>query len=417
MTSPTIDRVSLRQAFGIAWGNQSARSLMLVHAVDCIGNGIYFATFALYLNRHLHFSPALVGVVLAVGSLVGLFSSLGVGLWADRMGPRRILMLLLALLGLSFVLLPLSSSVVWVTAFSIISSVLHISCPGPFVALIGQSFEPRYRQAGRSLIRSVGNVSMALGAALAAAGLSIGIDTFLPLSPILNGATFLVAAALLKLVTVGVKAEPVPTREPGGRRHALQKPGMPGFVLATAVMGLHSSILAIGVPLWISYSHAMPTWSVPLLIGLNTVIVFAFQVRASEVAGSSFAAALRWSSLAAVSIAGGGVLIFLGGRGQAAWLLIVAAFVLFTLAELWQNGSFFHFSFAIASDAQRAEYASALHVAQVLESMLGPLVIGITMSRVDIGVWPIISGLMIVSAVLYRSIGRRVGYLFPVQER
>ncbi|HKT00140.1 MAG TPA: MFS transporter [Rugosimonospora sp.] len=413
MSTQTVERVGLRQALDVAWANRSARALMLVHAVDCVGNGIYFATFALYLNRHLHLGPAVVGALLAAGSFVGLFASLLVGRWADRRSPRQILTVLLSALGLSFVALPLRSSVLWVGAFCVVSSVLHICCPAPFVSLIGQSFQPRYRQAGRSLIRSVGNISMAAGSAVAAVGLSVNMQAFLPISPVLDGLTFLAAAALLRLVTVGAAAPPPSQATRSDPRHALRQRGMAGFVAATAVMGLHSTLLATGVPLWISYSHAMPGWSIPVLIGLNTLLVFAFQVSASQRAGASFGAALRWSRLAALSIAGGALLIFFGGRGTLAWLLIVVAFVLFTLAELWQNGSFFHFSFAIATDSQRAEYASALHVSQVLESTLGPLLVGVAMAGLDAGAWPIICGLMAVSALAYPAVGARVRYLFP----
>lgn len=72
------------------------------------------------------------------------------------------------------------------------------------------------------------------------------------------------------------------------------------MVLATAALGLHSSLLAIGVPLWISVTHLVPAWMVPVLIGLNTILVVLLQVSAAGRAGRSFGSAVAASRVAGI---------------------------------------------------------------------------------------------------------------------
>jgi hypothetical protein len=67
------------------------------------------------------------------------------------------------------------------------------------------------------------------------------------------------------------------------------------MILTTSVLGLHSSLLAVGIPLWISATRVVPPWLIPVLIGLNTVLVVAYQVPAAERFGDSFRMAVSGS--------------------------------------------------------------------------------------------------------------------------
>ncbi len=49
MTAPAP--TGLTAIGGQAWRNKGARALAAVHLVDCLGNGVYFGTFALYLRQ------------------------------------------------------------------------------------------------------------------------------------------------------------------------------------------------------------------------------------------------------------------------------------------------------------------------------------------------------------------------------
>ena len=64
-------------------GRPDARKLVVLHMVDCVGNGVYFSTFALYLNRHAGLGAWTIGTGLSVGAACGLASNLVVGRIAD----------------------------------------------------------------------------------------------------------------------------------------------------------------------------------------------------------------------------------------------------------------------------------------------------------------------------------------------
>lgn len=77
---------------GQAWRNKGARALAAVHLVDCLGNGVYFGTFALYLpaearhlrEKHLRLPERGWGSLLLVGSTPDAGRS-----WTDSGEPNE----------------------------------------------------------------------------------------------------------------------------------------------------------------------------------------------------------------------------------------------------------------------------------------------------------------------------------------
>src|SRR5450759_5615408 len=97
MTGP--GSASLLQAWRDTRGQADSRKLVVIHVVDCVGNGIQFSTLALYLNRQAGLSVWEIGLGLAIGGAFGLVSNLAAGRLADRWGGRRLLAGLLVGLG------------------------------------------------------------------------------------------------------------------------------------------------------------------------------------------------------------------------------------------------------------------------------------------------------------------------------
>lgn len=400
------------QAWRDTRGQADARRLVLLHIADCIGNGVYFSTCALYLNRHSGLGALVIGVGIAVGAACGLFSNLAIGRLADARGPRRILTLLLLGLGASYCTLPLVSNIATLICFSVISSVFHFSCGSPFVALIGEAFPDSDRARGRALIRSFGNAGMAVGAAGAAVLLAVFPHGFLDASPFVNGASFIIAGLMVATLKIGNKPVRQPVRNTG--LHAAFSSGMPGMILATSVLGLHSSLLAVGVPLWISVTHIAPTWVIPVLIGINTIIVVLCQIGAAEYAGKSFNAAIRASRAAGLIGITASIVIAVSAWHRSTVLAITAVcsgFILLTIMELLQNGATFYLGLNIGPDSQRAEYASAFNLTEIIEGSLGPLLIGFTFAWQDPWSWLIFAGLIATATAFYGVISARISHL------
>ena len=395
-------------------GRPDARKLVVLHMVDCVGNGVYFSTFALYLNRHAGLGAWTIGTGLSVGAACGLASNLVVGRIADSAGPRKVLAFVLLALGVVFCALPLVSNLAWLLAFSVVFSALHFSCAAPFVALIGAAFPSGGRAMGRALIRSFGNIGMAVGAAMSAGLLAVTAWPFLAASPYLNAASFAVTGLIVLTLRIGAADERRAPRPRAAGLHAVILPGMPMMVLATAILGLHSSLLAVGVPLWISITHLVPAWLIPALIGLNTVLVVTLQVSAAEYAGKSFVSAVHASRVAGL-VGVGACAILAASAVYRSYLIaavtLVAGFALLTVMELLQNGATFFFGLNLGSDERRAEYASAFNVTEIIEGTAGPLLIGAVFTRQTPWSWLVFAGLIAIAVAVYAQVAARLGHL------
>jgi MFS family permease len=412
----TAGYLSAGQVWRSTAGQPNARRLVVLHVLDCVGNGVQFSTFALYLNRHAGLSPWTIGLGLAVGGGCGLLSNLVVGRLTDAWGGRRVLSTLLVALGLAFTLLPLVDSLSRLVAFSILYSILHFGCAAPFISLISAAFPASDRARGRALIRSFGNAGMAVGAAVSAGLLALAPAGYLAASPFVNAVSFVVAGLIVTRLRVGSRpGEPV-RRPPSAGLHAVTSRGLPTMVAVTSVLGLHSSLLAMGVPLWISVTRVLPAWTVPALIGLNTLLVIALQVPAADRAGRSFGSAVTASRVAG-GIGAGGCAVLAASVWRPAPLVATAAvvlgFVLLTAMELLQNGAYFFLSLNLGPDERRAEYASAFQLTQIVEGILGPLAIGAAFAVPSAWSWLAFAAVIIAASALYQRVAVGVRRLAP----
>lgn len=405
---------SLAQAWRGARGNPNARRLVAIHVVDCVGNGVQFSTLALYLNRQSGLSVWHIGLGLAIGGAFGLVSNLVAGRLSDTWGGRRLLSGLLVSLGVVFFLLPLVHGLGGFVVFSIPYSLLHFSCGAPFMSLIGEAFGMQERARGRAMIRSFGNAGMALGAAASVILLAVTSDAFLVVSPFVNGASFLLAGLMVTRLSVGrANGRSSETTQTTGL-HAAFEPGMPAMIVTTSVLGLHSSLLAVGIPLWISATKVVPPWTIPVLIGLNTVLVVAFQVAAVDRSGGSFRTAVSGSRLAGVIGAAGCAVLSLSLWPRStvlAAMILLIGFLLLTATELLQNGAAFYLGLNLGPDDRRGEYASAFHVTQIVEGVLGPFLIGAAFAGAHGSSWLIFTVGLLAASVVYRHVAGRVAHL------
>jgi len=278
---------------------------------------------------------------------------------------------------------------------------VHACLPGPFVTLIETNFWFARPAIARSYVRGWGNFGMGIGAGLTAVTLGMVGDGAIRWVPLANGLTFLAAAALLGLV----RSRPVVFRSGPKVDPIVRLSGMPAFLALTATLGLHSSILAVGFPLWIAAS-TLPSWLPATLVWANTLVVTVFQVRVStwvDRGGSRpVAAARRAGLLTAFSC------LIMMMPDSATVFVCLLMFLTVTVSELLQNALYFFFSFEIGPDARRAEVASMLHLSQSAESLGGPLVFSLTMGIGPWMPWLVLAIASAVAASRYESASRRI---------
>jgi hypothetical protein len=151
------------------------RVLAVSSLVNTFGNGLMFTTSALYFTRIVGLSAAQVGVGLSVAGFVGLLSGMPLGHLADRLGPREMQM---ALVSVVAVLTLLYTRVQSFWQFVVVASAIVFFDGGTRAArgaLIARAVPYDRRVYARAYLRSITNVGITLGAAVA--GIALHLDT------------------------------------------------------------------------------------------------------------------------------------------------------------------------------------------------------------------------------------------------
>jgi len=97
-------------------------------------------------------------------------------------------------------------------------------------------------------------------------------------------------------------------------------------------------------------------------------------------------------------------------------VILVVGFLLLTATELMQNGAAFYLGLNLGPEDRRGEYASAFHVTQIVEGIVGPLAIGVTFAGGRGLSWLIFTAGLIGAAAIYRPVMARVAHLAARQE-
>ncbi|MEV0717939.1 hypothetical protein [Asanoa sp. NPDC050611] len=184
-----------------------------------------------------------------------------------------------------------------------------------------------------------------------------------------NAVAFVVSAVIL----VGLPAvTPEPVTD-GPRRVAL---GDRPYLLLTAVdgiMAIQFKVLTVAIPLWLVTATRAPAWIVSGTMLVSTLMVVAFQVRASRGIDSPTAGgrAYRRAGLAFLASCS---LISLT-RAIPAWAaaaLLLTAAVVHTVGELWHSAAGFEVSFALAPVEATGQYLGVFGLGAGLAEALGP---------------------------------------------
>ncbi|WP_052442577.1 MFS transporter [Streptacidiphilus neutrinimicus] len=367
------------------------RTLALLHGIDGVGGGFFVAGVAVYLTQVTHLSAEQIGTGLTVGGLMGLTAPVMSGALADTLGARRHLAGRLVVLGCGFLVYPAVSAAWQFYLLAGFLGALQFGLGPSFVALIAEFAPEETRVTTRAAIRAVGNASMGLGTLAAALLAALGSHPMLQLFPLVNGASFVVAGLLvLRLPRTEVRPGP------GGglRLVALRDRRLQRVVAVNALLGLHDTVLSIGIPLWIIVGTHLPKATIPLLIGLNTVLVVLLQMRFARGA-EELSGAARVARRAGLAGAAGCLPLAVSGAVPlwAAAALVVLALVLVTAAELWHSASAFSLGFAVAPEERRSEYLGAFQLYHSLQTVLGPLLLAALVGTGHGGGWLVVAAL------------------------
>lgn len=388
-------------------GGAEGRRLAASIAVDAVGRGLFLAGSVVFFTRQLGLSPGQVGAGLALGGVVGLVAAFPVGLAADRFGGRRVLMALHSYRALALAAYLLVTNFAGFVAVSGLVAVAAGSTVPVLQALVGAAVPAAERVTTMGYLRAVQNAGFAIGGVLAAGVIALDTRAAYVALILANAAGFAVSAVLVSRI-----AATAPAPRPAGARvlDALRDRLFLGVAAGNGVLLLHTTMLAVGIPLWILLHTGVPRFVVAAVFVLNTVLAVALQVpvsgTASTLAGS--VRAYRWAGLALVATC----LLLVGAgwyrTGPVAIALLVVAVVALTFGEMLQSAAAWSAGYALAPERLRGSYLAVLGLGNNAQSMVGPVLVT---AAVAAGTWGLIglAGVLAVASALTAALVRGRG--------
>jgi MFS family permease len=361
------------------------RRLSWIVLVNTVGDGLFMTVSALYFTRVAGLGVSQVGAGLTVAGLCGVAASVPAGRAADRWGSRRVLIALnvAEAAGMACYVLVHSFAVFLLVVCA--ETAVDRGAAAARNALYADALPQETRVRGRAYLRAVTNVGIGAGAACAAFALQADTRGAYLAVIAANAVTFAAVAALLPSIPVraggtgpaGPDADtPVGARP---RRNPLTDLPYLAVTALNALLSLQFAVLTVGIPLWVVRDTHAPRAVVSASMLLNTVLVVAFQVRATRATRDlrSAARALRLSGL----LLGGSCLVIAASHGlpgAAAAVVLLAAVVLETAGEVLSQAGGWLLGYDLADPRATGAYQGVFNAGASAGLMAGPVVLTAT---------------------------------------
>jgi Major Facilitator Superfamily len=395
----TVARIGDRLS-GYVPGRGAGRALALVTLIDSIGTGLFLAGAAIFFVRAIGLTAAQVGLGLSVGAAVGLLTTVPIGVLGDRLGPRRLLVLVQLWRAACLVALVFVSDAVSFTVVAALMAIAEAATPSLTQAVVAAAVDGGSRVRTMAVLRSTRNVGFSVGALLAGPLIASGSATALSAIMYGDALSFVVAAVTLCRVPL--------TRAAAGRRH----PGFlavlgsfrdwryVGLAAVNSLLTLHLTILVFGIPLWLIHATSAPAGLVAVVVMVNTVMAVVLQVPFSRhaVAGG----AVRVLRLAGVMLAGCSVALAAAAY-VSMWLaaaLLILATTLMSLGEIWQSAGAWELSYRYADPEREVQYLAVFSLGITAQDIYGPALVAVAVIGAGAAGWLGLAAVFVVATLL-----------------
>ncbi|HEV2374931.1 MAG TPA: MFS transporter [Streptosporangiaceae bacterium] len=350
--------------------------------VNALGNGLFLTISAIYFTRFGGLSVAGLGLGLTLAAGSGLAGGPWLGHQADRLGPRRIYVVLLATQAVLAALYAVCHGPALLVLLLCLAAMADRGAAAARTACVS-SFVPRAeRVAFRARARALSNGAAAAGAGVGALVLVAGTREAFQWAILANALTYAGAgAAVTKVRMPAVQATEAAATATATRVGARRRPQAlldARFLAVTglnAVLLLHASMLSVGLPLWISRRTHGPIWLVSVVVVLNTVGVMVLQVPMTRRV-DSVAAACTAARRAAVFLAAACVALAAAGErsGALALSLVLVTAVLHLGGEMLQAAAAWTYSVDLAPEDAQGQYQGVFNAGLDVTMLIAPAV-------------------------------------------
>jgi MFS family permease len=377
---------------------RTLRRLLVASFARGMAHGLMLTIGVLYLTLSVRLPVGAISTGLTVAAVLGMLASMPSGRLADRLGPHRVIVLILATESLGVAGYLVVGQVATFLAVAIVVAVCESGAEATRGSLIAGIAEPGQKVRTRALVRSVNNIAIALGAVGGGVVLRAGTRRAFLIALALGALGYALAAILHARLPAG-RLVAAPTA--GARRSALRDRAFVQAAALSALLALNQSMLSFGVPLWIAQRTEAPTWTYSGVLVINTAGVVLLQVRASRnlATASQGARALR---RAGAFLAGCCLLFALSedlGPSVTAALLFLGA-ILLTAGEMLVSAGGWAVLYDLAPDRALGEYVGLFGAAAQAVNALAPVTIAALVLGMGRAGWLVIGTLMLLAGLL-----------------
>jgi MFS family permease len=348
------------------------RRLAIGSFVTSLGDGAWFASYAVFFIRVVKLSPPAVGFGLLLAGVLGTVLSTPAGHLADRRGPRGVVVALLLVESVSFLGYALIDGL---PGFLLVATVTGATASAGVAtrrALVAGLTAGPERLRALATQRVASHAGQAIGAAAGALVISLDQRAVYLVLIYANACTFAIQAAIVAGVP---KVAPTPREHARAGLIVLRDRPYIALAALMGVLTLCWSMLSTGVPLWVAlHSHA-PQATSAVVVMLNCIGIVAFQSRVARRADSP-ANAARTALIAGLTLAASCLIFAAAGAlsATAAAALIFAAGCVHLTGELLYVSASWGLSLSLMREDARGQYQGVFATGEAAAITVGPAV-------------------------------------------
>ncbi|GAA0602725.1 MFS transporter [Streptomyces crystallinus] len=385
------------------------RAYALTTLVDWIGNGLFHTGAALFFTRVVGLGATQVGLGLTIAALLGPAVAVPAGRLGDRFGHRRVYLATVLVRAVAFAgYLLVDGFAAFLAVVCAIALAESASRPvrGAYLARVADASALVAASAYTRVMLNIGFSLGSLGAGAALAADSPSAYTALVLG---NCCSYVIVAAIVaRMPDDRPRPAPEAAERPAHRLGALRDRRFLALAALSGLLYINADVLNLGLPLWISSRTHAPTWSVAVLMLLNTALAILLQVRAARgsdtVAGAAVAGRRAgWALLAACAATATTAAL----PPVAAVLVLAAGVALLTAGELLSSASGWGISYGLADPHRQGEFLGAWSLGSDLARAGGPLLVAALVTHGGVGGWLLLGTLFLAAGTLTGPLAAR----------